>query len=162
MLLFLKAITSDLICYFPFRVSEVLKKYPPKCFTIQNCIQVPPEMSSGSPASSSSSSQSSGTPPPPQVLGGKASKSSKEKAKAKAKDSLQDGRGRNEGTDPTWNYAPPAGAVLVTDDVDAGEFDWDTINDNDDLELWLIRVPDSVGLILKIYRKSVSHFCEFR
>jgi len=109
-------------------------------------------MTSGSPEPSSSSSQSSRTPPP-QVLGGKTSKSSKEKAKSKSKaESLQGRSGRNEGTDPTWNYAPPPGAVLINDDVDAGEFDWDMINDNDDLELWLIRVPNNVRLI-KVFSK---------
>lgn len=69
---------------------------------------------------------------------------------------------RNEGTDPTWNYAPPPGAVLINDNVDAGEFDWDTIHDDDDLELWLIRVPESVGLnkvlegLSKIFLISVN------
>jgi hypothetical protein len=29
--------------------------------------------------------------------------------------------------------------------VDAGEFDWDKINDDENLELCLIRVPDSVS-----------------
>ena len=108
-------------------------------------------MSSGSPEPSSSSSQSSQSSQTPlsKVLGGKTSKSSKERLQSRSKASLE---GRNEGTDPTWNYAPPAGAVLINDDVDAGEFDWDTINNNDDLELWLIRVPESVRLI-KVFSK---------
>ena len=108
-------------------------------------------MSSGSPEPSSSSSQSSQSSQTPlsKVLGGKTSKSSKERLQSRSKASLH---GRNEGTDPTWNYAPPAGAVLIDDDVDAGEFDWDTINNNDDLELWLIRVPESVRLI-KVFSK---------
>ncbi|KIM49608.1 hypothetical protein M413DRAFT_438785 [Hebeloma cylindrosporum] len=91
-------------------------------------------MPSGSPAPSSSSSRSS---PEPQIRDNK-SNSKKEKSKAKST------AARNEGTDPTWDYAPPPDAVLVNDNVDAGEFDWDTIHDNDDLELWLIRVPESV------------------
>ena len=30
--------------------------------------------------------------------------------------------------------------------VDTGEFDWDSVKDGEDIELWLIRVPNSVRL----------------
>jgi hypothetical protein len=46
---------------------------------------------------------------------------------------------------------PLAGSTLLEEDVDAGEFDWDKINDDEDLELCLIRVPDSVSLLVAYY-----------
>lgn len=51
---------------------------------------------------------------------------------------------RNEGTDPTWAFKPPPGRVPVDDLGDSGDFDWDTVNNDEDLELCLIRVPDAV------------------
>ncbi|KAI6004917.1 hypothetical protein EDD15DRAFT_1025144 [Pisolithus albus] len=51
---------------------------------------------------------------------------------------------KNEGDNPHWAYKPPPGAVLVDHSVDPGPFEWDTVRNNDDLELWLIRVPDSI------------------
>lgn len=42
------------------------------------------------------------------------------------------------------SYQPPAGSVLLKHDIDAGEFDWDSINDDENLELWVIRVPDAL------------------
>jgi len=45
---------------------------------------------------------------------------------------------------------PPQGAVLMggpgdgTDIVDTGEFDWNSVKDDGDIELWLVRVPNSV------------------
>jgi len=68
--------------------------------------------------------------------------SSDVKGKKKASSAEQ---AKNEGVDPNWKYAPPSGAVLVScKDEDAGEFDWDAINNDDDVELWLIRIPNSV------------------
>ncbi|KIK24459.1 hypothetical protein PISMIDRAFT_678331 [Pisolithus microcarpus 441] len=52
--------------------------------------------------------------------------------------------GKNEGDNPHWAYKPPPGAILVDHSVDPGPFEWDTVRNNDDLELWLIRVPDSI------------------
>ena len=93
------------------------------------------EMPFESPAPSSSRSST-----PPKV---RDKKLKKKKEKGKTKSTAE---ARNEGTDPNWDYAPPPGAILVNDNVDAGEFDWDTIHNDDDLELWLIRVPESVRL----------------
>ncbi|KAI6097960.1 hypothetical protein EDD16DRAFT_584256 [Pisolithus croceorrhizus] len=73
----------------------------------------------------------------------KKDKSSKKK-KAKATPVTVTELGRNEGDNPHWAYKPPPGAVLVDHTVDPGPFEWDTIRNNDDLELWLIRVPDSI------------------
>ena len=72
----------------------------------------------------------------------------KKKDKGKRKSLAQD-PGKNEGVDLNWAFAPPPDCVLLEDeDTDAGEFDWDKINDDRDLEVCLIRVPDSVGCCL--------------
>ena len=91
---------------------------------------------------SSSESSSSATPPPSiPVLKNKKSSKNKGKNSSQAKD-----QGKNEGTDLNWAFAPPPGSTLLEEEhVDAGEFDWDKINDDEDLELCLIRVPDSVS-----------------
>ncbi|PPQ82373.1 hypothetical protein CVT25_008334 [Psilocybe cyanescens] len=91
------------------------------------------------PSPSPSGSSSSSATPPPQVASKKKT-SAKTSAKTKKADT-----GRNEGVNQNWAYTPPSGAVLVKgDDVNGGEFDWDRINNDEDLELWLIRVPESV------------------
>lgn len=51
---------------------------------------------------------------------------------------------RNEGTDPELALKPPPGAALVDHSGDFGDFDWDTVNDDENLELWLVRVPDGL------------------
>jgi len=90
-------------------------------------------------SSESSSSRSSATPPP-SIPVPKSKKSLKNKGK-KAQD-----QGKNEGIDLNWAFAPPPGSTLLEENVDAGGFDWDKINDDENLELCLIRVPDSVSL----------------
>lgn len=53
--------------------------------------------------------------------------------------------GRNEGVDPNWSYQPPAGMVAFdTSEVDE-EFDWDSIKNDDNKELWIMRVPEGVS-----------------
>lgn len=96
------------------------------------------------PSPTPSSSSRSSVTPPPQV-----SEKKKKKTSAKAKTSeVQADHGKNEGVDPNWDYAPPPGAVLVEkEEVDGGEFDWDKINNDEDLELWLIRVPEGVSFL---------------
>lgn len=51
---------------------------------------------------------------------------------------------RNEGVDPSWPFAVPAGYNLCGDDEVDENFDWDTLKNNPNLELWLIRVPHNV------------------
>ena len=81
------------------------------------------------------------------VSGSSATPSIPSKDKGKTQD-----HGRNEGVDLKWAFAPPPGYVLLEEeDTYAGEFDWDRINDNEDLELCLIRVPDSVGRCSRIF-----------
>jgi hypothetical protein len=42
--------------------------------------------------------------------------------------------------------APPGYSLLDADSIgDGGEFDWDAINNNPNLELWLMRIPNSVS-----------------
>ncbi|PCH38631.1 hypothetical protein WOLCODRAFT_136373 [Wolfiporia cocos MD-104 SS10] len=59
------------------------------------------------------------------------------KRKALSKETVED-------SDNEWDYKPPAGAVLCDRDVDFGEFDWDTIKDDENLELWVVRIPNSL------------------
>lgn len=59
------------------------------------------------------------------------------------------------------SYTPPEGAVLINrKDEDAGRFDWDAVNNDEDIELCLIRVPEAVRakkpfsmFMLKIIRR---------
>ncbi|KAJ7611728.1 hypothetical protein FB45DRAFT_803788 [Roridomyces roridus] len=85
------------------------------------------------PSSSSSSSPEPEIPPP-----------KKGKGKAKAIEKPASGKGRNEGDDPHWAYKPPHKSVRLEASADVGEFDWDELQNNKDLELWLVRIPDSV------------------
>ncbi|KAK0458612.1 uncharacterized protein EV420DRAFT_1224310, partial [Desarmillaria tabescens] len=89
-----------------------------------------------SPASSPSSS------PTPEPVPKQTTKKSKDKGKTKAQ---VDDHGKNEGTDPNWAYQPPEGVVLQ-ENADSGEFDWDSLNDDEELELWLIRVPENMKI----------------
>jgi len=49
-------------------------------------------------------------------------------------------------------FEPPRGAVLVggpDDDagpVETGEFDWNSVKNDEDIEVWFVRVPNSVRL----------------
>lgn len=49
-----------------------------------------------------------------------------------------------EGTNTGWDYEPPKGAILANHDVDAEEFDYDALKGDENLELWIVRVPDTV------------------
>ncbi len=88
----------------------------------------------------SSSASSPSSSPAPDPVSKKGTKKSKDKGKTKVHD---DEHGKNEGTDPNWAYQPPDGAVLQ-ENPDSREFDWDSLNDDVELELWLIRVPENV------------------
>ena len=53
-----------------------------------------------------------------------------------------------EGTNTGLAYQPPKGAVLANHaDVDAGVFDYDALKGDDNLELWIVRVPNAVSLL---------------
>lgn len=113
-------------------------------------------MARASPPSSSSSS-SSVTPPPTIPISSNKKKSAKDKPK---KASAPADAGKNEGADLNWAYVPPADTVRIGDeDVDADEFDWETLKNDNDLELWLIRVPESVSQpAARISRNSTQPF----
>ncbi|KZP13805.1 hypothetical protein FIBSPDRAFT_1049185 [Athelia psychrophila] len=83
---------------------------------------------------------SSGSSPEPEPV---KAKRAKKKTKI-SKPVAANPDGKDEGTNPEWDYVPPEDTVLLDHDVDSGDFDWDAVKDNDDLELWLVRVPDSV------------------
>ncbi|KAJ3505670.1 hypothetical protein NMY22_g17502 [Coprinellus aureogranulatus] len=61
--------------------------------------------------------------------------------KSKSKTKSKDANGKNEGTDPAWEFQPPPGRFLLEDSFDVGEFDWENVKNNEDLELVAIRVP---------------------
>lgn len=78
-----------------------------------------------------------------------AKKSSAQKSKSKelATDTTEaPSEPKYEGTNTGWDYKPPKGAVLANHDVDAEEFDYDALKGDENLELWLIRVPNAVRL----------------
>ena len=92
-------------------------------------------------------SSTSSSPPPETIKPLKRKKNPKEKTKKSSKSSnvAVTEHGKDEGTNPDWNYVPPTGTLLLDHDVDSGEFDWDTVKNEEDVELWLIRVPDGVS-----------------
>ncbi|GJJ11858.1 hypothetical protein Clacol_006096 [Clathrus columnatus] len=100
-------------------------------------------------------SSSESSPPPASELlerlkdKKKSKKTSKDKGKQKEKDRTKSKKSdstaiRNEGQAPHWNYEPPPGMVQFdTSKVDE-EFDWDTVKDDDDKEIWLVRIPEGL------------------
>lgn len=53
---------------------------------------------------------------------------------------------------------PPQGAVLIGGPAEKGEFDWDSVRDDKDIELWLVRVPDSVRPVPQVSTPLHSSF----
>ena len=49
-------------------------------------------------------------------------------------------------SDDDLSYEPPPGAVLIdtANDGNVDEFDWDELKNNEDLELWVMRIPNTV------------------
>ncbi|KAF9464532.1 hypothetical protein BDZ94DRAFT_1190812 [Collybia nuda] len=91
---------------------------------------------------SSSSGSSSRTLSPAPTK--KAKKSHLKDKGSKKSAEQQSGYGKNEGVDPTWAYKPPENFRGLENTTDAGAFDWDMVEGDEDVELWLIRVPESV------------------
>lgn len=94
-------------------------------------------------ASVASSSKS----PPPHDSTSESPRLTKPKAKKKSKkDKGKEGHGKNEGSSAHAAYQPPPNAIqLDHESVDYGEFDWDAVESNENCELWLLRIPDSVS-----------------
>ena len=112
-------------------------------------------MARASPSPSSSSS-SSVTPPPTISVSSSKKKNAKDKSEKASKSA---DAGKNEGADLNWAYVPPADTVRVGDeDVDAEEFDWETLKNDNGLELWLIRVPESVSRFISLRYARLSYF----
>jgi len=88
--------------------------------------------------------ESPSTTPPPKVASKKKKATKSDlKGKKKANSPVEP---RNEGVDVNWAYKPPQGAVLIdSKEEDAGQFDWDAVNDDEDVELCLIRIPEAVS-----------------
>ncbi len=76
----------------------------------------------------------------------KSKKTHKHKDKSKRKSKLtSDASSSNARNEGTLTYKPPPGAVLANHLVDPGDFDWDALEGNEDLELWVVRVPEGVS-----------------
>lgn len=78
----------------------------------------------------------------PRASKNKIKETSKEKSKSQPV-TITD-HGKNEGENPHWAYKPPPGSKLFDHAFENETFDWDSVQKDDDLEIWLIRVPDSV------------------
>lgn len=86
--------------------------------------------------------------PEPTLSSKKADKPLKDKTKKKAAQptAVQTPHGKNEGTNTDWAYKPPSGTVVFDGDIDE-EFDWESLKDDEDLELWIVRVPEGVRAV---------------
>ncbi|THH31878.1 hypothetical protein EUX98_g2313 [Antrodiella citrinella] len=107
----------------------------------------------------------------------KAAATTKKSQKYKSKETIDDDEDDNvqvasepkyEGTNTGWDYEPPKCSVLANHAIDAEEFDYDALKGNEDLELWIIRIPDatlqldapssaSTGRIGTFERRSVQY-----
>ncbi|KAI1791508.1 hypothetical protein LXA43DRAFT_418798 [Ganoderma leucocontextum] len=93
-----------------------------------------------------SSSRASSASPEPEIVSAKAKKSKEKSKKVKIAHPAAEPEkhGRNEGEDASLPYKPPEGYVLMKHGAEETEFDWDAINNDDNLELWVLRVPDGL------------------
>lgn len=94
-------------------------------------------MSSSEPSSSDSDSV-------PQSRGRRLSAKTKKKSKVAQPTVVATPHDKNEGTNPDWAYKPPEGAKLLDAPEDTDDFDWDALEDDEDIELWIMRVPEGV------------------
>ncbi|KAJ7272803.1 hypothetical protein C8J57DRAFT_1434869 [Mycena rebaudengoi] len=101
-------------------------------------------MSSASSSSSSSSSSASPEPEPRPQKKTKTKSKAAEAAKAKKNAERGPAQGKDEGADPHWAYKPPNKSVLLEDAAEVEEFDWDALDKDEDLELWVVRIPEGV------------------
>ncbi|CAK5264004.1 unnamed protein product [Mycena citricolor] len=112
-------------------------------FTYLRVLSPSRDFSNYPPTMSSAASSSRESSPDNAPLASLKASSSKAAQKAKSKAPADKGN-RNEGSDPHWTYQPPAKSVRLEKSADVGSFSWDELNGNDDLELWLVRIPDGV------------------
>ena len=64
--------------------------------------------------------------------------------------------GRDESNNNDLVYKPPAGFVLADCDKDK-EFDWDALEGDEDLELWVVRVPEGVRMDSRPFCSIPTH-----
>lgn len=93
-----------------------------------------------------SMSSTSSSPEPVQRI---KTKKKDSKKKTKSSTAVVPEHGKDEGTNPDWDYVPPEGTILLDHNVDSAEFDWDTVKNDEDVELWLVRVPEGVSVLFK-------------
>ncbi|KAF7777857.1 hypothetical protein Agabi119p4_3929 [Agaricus bisporus var. burnettii] len=75
----------------------------------------------------------------------KKSKSHKSSQKNAVTTRVEEPSARNEGRDTNWGYQPPTDAEPIdSTNEDYGEFDWDAVQEDEDVEVWVIRVPESI------------------
>jgi len=88
------------------------------------------------------------SPEPAETASAPSKNRTKQKSKKKSKPQpvVVTDSGKNEGQNPHWAYEPPPGAELFDHSFEDEKFDWDSIKKDEDLEIWLIRLPDSVGV----------------
>ncbi|KAI0355091.1 hypothetical protein OH77DRAFT_1590047 [Trametes cingulata] len=93
-----------------------------------------------------SSSRSSSSSPEPESLRETLQKSKQKQKKTKEAQAVSAvyEHGKNEGQNPNWDYKPPEGYKAMNLKVEDGTFDWDSIKDDDNLELWVVRIPDGL------------------
>ncbi|PIL26681.1 hypothetical protein GSI_11257 [Ganoderma sinense ZZ0214-1] len=93
-----------------------------------------------------SSSRASFSSPEPEIVPAKAKKSKFKTKKSKHVHHAAEPEkhGRNEGEDASLAYKPPEGYVLMKHTAEETAFDWDAINNDDNLELWVVRIPDGL------------------
>jgi hypothetical protein len=110
--------------------------------------------------SESSSSSASGSRSSSPELAGAASVAAK-KAKPKSV-RIADTQVRDESENSHWKLQPPPNSRLADHTVDCEEFDWDTVQEDDDVEVWLVRAPSKVRafIIPLLWRARRSHMVD--
>ncbi|KAI8999123.1 hypothetical protein BD414DRAFT_387192, partial [Trametes punicea] len=92
-----------------------------------------------------SSSRSSSSSPEPETIREIAKKSkTKQKKKEAQAASAVDPHGKNEGDNPNWDYRPPEGYKAMNLKTEDGTYDWDSIEEDANLELWVVRIPEGL------------------
>ncbi|KDQ18651.1 hypothetical protein BOTBODRAFT_154605 [Botryobasidium botryosum FD-172 SS1] len=95
-------------------------------------------MTSTSSSGSDSESDTLAAPPAAQTA------KTKRKAKKAASSAVVTPHGKDEGThDLTWK--PERGMAPVEDILELDMFDWDNVKNNDNLELWAVRIPGNLN-----------------
>jgi hypothetical protein len=83
----------------------------------------------------------------------RSSKSQQKRATTARGESSSGSSGKNEGRNLNWEYQPPPGAEPIdSTNEEYGAFDWDAVNEDDDVEIWIMRVPENVRCFNVTYR----------